>query len=78
MRKLILEWLFGTSDIAEYMDLLKESLGYAQKYLDLCNDSLKILESHKEDLDILRKLIKICDNHGIDIDEEIKLIQLED
>lgn len=76
MKKLILNWLFGTDNVKEYIELLNESCNYYEQCIDSINKHLETLEKAKKDLDIMRKLIKICKNHGINIDEEIKHIEL--
>lgn len=76
MKKLILQWLFGTDDIDSYMQLLRENLGHTNECLELLNDHKESLDNQKWALDNLRKLIQICENHGIDVDEEIKHIKL--
>lgn len=78
MRKLILWWLFGTSDIDDYMDLLRKDLDHLNEEHRLIDDHLKLLDRQKWALDTLRKLIRICENHGIDVDEEIKHMELEE
>lgn len=82
MKKLILNWLFGT-DVKKYEELLKDhmkllhkSVEREQKCLDQIQFHLQTLNEEKENLDIIRKLIKICENHGINADEEIKHITL--
>lgn len=75
-KKLVLEWLFGTDDIKEYMELLRESLNHHKECLELLNDHKETLDRNKWALETLRKTLIICDNHGIDVDEEIKHIQL--
>ena len=69
MRKLILYWLFGTDDIDDYLDLLRNCKRYCQKLIDTNNE-------HIETIKELIKLIKICKNHGIDVEKEIKEIEL--
>ena len=82
MKKLILNWLFGT-DVKRYeellhdhTELLRENLEREQKYLDHIQDHLKTLYEEKEHIKLMLKLIKICENHGIDVDKEIKQIEL--
>ena len=75
MKKLILNWLFGTDNIKSYMQLLCESMDSKQKLIDEINYHLETLHEEKENLDIIRKLIKVCENHGIDADKEIKDIE---
>ena len=76
MKKLILRWLFGTNDIADYMYLLKRHVDHCQEKLELIDEHKKTLYREKEELDMIRKLIRICENHGIDVDEEFKQIEL--
>lgn len=85
MRKLILRWLFGTDDIRDYMELLRDdihhhddNIRHCEECIKLINDHRKSLERAKLTLDTARKLIQICENHGIDVDEEIKHIELSD
>lgn len=76
MKKRILNWLFGTEDVKEYIQLLHEVLNCREKHLDAIKSHLKTLEEERENIEIIRKLIRICENHGIDVDEEIKHIEL--
>ena len=76
MKKLILEWLFGTDDIKPYMELLRDSIGHHAECIELIEDHKETLARRKEDLNTILKLVKICENHGIDVDEEIKHIKL--
>ena len=76
MKKLILNWLFGTDDIREYIEVLIENREYNSKIIDKVNEHIKTLEKWKEDITLMRKLIKICENYGIDVDKEIKKIDL--
>jgi len=78
MKKLILEWLFGTDNIKDYMDLLRDNLHYIERLIKANDNHIKTLERHKKDLITMRKLIKICENHGINVDEEIKHIELNE
>ena len=78
LRKLVLEWLFGTDDIKEYMELLRESLHHTSECLELLEDHKETLDRKKWALETLQKVLIICENHGIDVDEEIKHIQLDD
>lgn len=77
MRERILWWLFGTTDIDSYMELLR-------KRQDHLNENLKLLDEHGKTIDratwainTIEKLMKICEKHGINVDEEIKLIEME-
>ena len=81
MRKLILRWLFGTDNIIEYMDLLKNSIDNNEKFLcelkehrETLNKRIEDSNNHMKSLNIMKKLIVICNNHGINVDEEIKNI----
>lgn len=76
MKKLILNWLFGTDNVKNYTDLLYECMNHNQRHIDQVNDHLETLEREKENLNIIRKLIRVCENHGINVDEEIKQIEL--
>ena len=76
MRNLILEWLFGTDDLEDYIELLHRDNKRIQQQMDLIDDYLKTLDEEKENLNIIRKLVKVCENHGINADEEIKDIKL--
>jgi hypothetical protein len=76
MRKLILYWLFGTSDIEDYIILLARSIHHGNECIKLIEDHKQTLRKEKEVAEIALKLLKICDNHGIDADEEIKHIEL--
>ena len=76
MKKRILNWLFGTDDVKEYIHLLHEVLHCIETHLDEIRSHLKTLEEERKNLDIIRKLIRICENHDIDVDEEIKHIEL--
>lgn len=76
MKKLILNWLFGTDDIKRYMELLEESFHHHEKYKELMEVNLKSLKEHRESLEDVLKLIKICENHGIDVDKEMKNIKI--
>ena len=84
MRKLILNWLFGTDNVDSYMKLLRENMDccddgiqHAQECINLINDHKRTLAREKWELDVLHKLMHICEKHGINVDEEIKLIELE-
>ena len=72
MKKIILNWLFGTDDIERYIDVLRNCQKYCDGLMSELNEHLETLQKHKEDLEIIRKLIRICENHSIDVDEEIK------
>ena len=83
MRKLILEWLFGTDNVDSYMQLLRENMDHCDEGIKHANECIELIEAHKKTLErekwfieISEKLIRICQNHGIDIDEEIKHINL--
>lgn len=76
MKKLILNWLFGTDNVKRYMELLDENIDRCQRYEDEIADHLETLREEKENLNTILKLIKICENHGIDVDEELKQIEL--
>ena len=81
MKKLILNWLFGTDNVARYIGLLQENLNHKHEFLELTKECKDLIDEHLDTLyeaqmvlGILNKLIQICKNHGIDIDEEIKKI----
>ena len=76
MKKLILNWLFGTENVENYMDLLDKSMDHNKECKELIEGHLKTLKEEKDNLEIIRKLIKICENHGINADEEIKQVEL--
>jgi hypothetical protein len=76
LRKLILEWLFGTDDIPRYIKVLDTSIKYYEEWSKSIESHRETIKSAKEDLDITRKLIIICKNHGIDIDKEIDEVNL--
>lgn len=78
MRKLILKWLFGTDDIKEYMELLRESLHHTSECLELLDDHKKTLNRNKWALETPQKTLIICKNHEIDVNKEIKHIQLDE
>ena len=77
MKKLILNWLFGTENVKRYMELLERAIDHEKICIDLIDDHKKSLEESKTYLDDILKLIKICENHGIDVDKELKKINLE-
>lgn len=74
MKKLILNWLFGTDNVKRYMEVLDEGVDRCQRYEDEIVDHLKTLNEVKVHINTILKLIKICENHGIDVDEELKKI----
>lgn len=81
MRKLILRWLFGTDNIYEYMDLLKNYIDNNEKFLrelkahrETLKERIEDCNDHMERLNTMRKLVAICNNHGIDVDKEIRNI----
>lgn len=76
MKKLILNWLFGTDNVEKYMELLYKNMNHTNECQDLISAHLKTLKEEKENLEIIRKLIKICVNYGIDVDKEIKQVEL--
>ena len=76
MRKLVLNWLFGTDKVKEYVQLLRESLEHHEECKKLIDDHIQTLNDSKERLYTIQKLIKVCENHGIDADKEIKQIKL--
>ena len=85
MKKLILQWLFGTTHIDSYMELLRENRKHLTNALEHTNECLELIREHRETIDraewfieIANDLIKVCEKHGIDIDEEVRLIRLEE
>lgn len=83
MRKLILNWLFGTDNVKRYMELLNKSLEHNHESIEHHKECLRLIDDHKATLDKSKqylndilKLIKICQNHGIDVDKEMKQIEL--
>lgn len=76
MKKLILNWLFGTDNMERYIDLLGKSMNHNKECTELIEGHLKTLREEKDNLEIIRKLIKICENHGINADKEIKQVKL--
>lgn len=75
MKKIILNWLFGTSNVKDYMDLLREGVSCDKECIKQMDDHLQTLYREKEDLQIIRDLIQICENHGINVDEEMKQVR---
>ena len=75
MRNLILNWLFGTDDIEQYIDLLSRAIDLSNGRQDLIADHLKTLHREQEALKDMLKLIEICKKHGIDVDKEMGLIK---
>lgn len=71
MKELILEWLFGTDNVKDYLKLLSENIKLIERLI-------AEIDEHKESLNVILKLIKICENHGIDVDEEIKHVELNE
>lgn len=71
LKKLILEWLFGTDNVKDYLNLLSENIKLIERLI-------AELDDHRESLNIIRKLVKICENHSIDVDEEIKHVKLNE
>ena len=76
MRKLILNWLFGTDNVERYFELLVKSINHEDECLRFINDHLQTLEREKQHLEIIRKLIRVCENHEIDVDKEITQLEL--
>ena len=74
MKKLILNWLFGTDNVQSYMDVLSDCMDIRQKHIDAIDAHIKSLEKGMDDIETVRKLIRICKNHGIDVDEEFAQI----
>ena len=83
MRKLILNWLFGTDKVDSYIELLHENIEtYKQnqelrkRYIEEIEAHMKTLAMTQEIINTLIKLVQVCENHGIDIYEEEKNIKL--
>ena len=83
MRKIFLRWLFGTSDITKYMDLLSDYLRCNIGYSNELKEHKKSIEQHNqtineslENLYMIKKLLKICENHEIDVDKELEQIEV--
>lgn len=74
MKKLILNWLFGTDNVKQYIDVLYENMQHTKKCMGLIDEHIKSLGRHQKTLETTLKLIEICKNHGIDVDEELKKI----
>jgi hypothetical protein len=77
MKKLknkILNWLFGTDNVKNYMELLGESIEHHKECIRLLDDHKETLDRSKEYIDDILKLIKICKKYGIDVDKEMKQI----
>lgn len=74
MRKLILNWLFGTDNVKNYMQVLSEGVDRCQRYENEIVDHIETLGEVKKHINTILKLIKICENHGINVDEELKQI----
>ena len=74
MKKLILNWLFGTDNVQEYIEVLSDCIGCHQTIENEIAAHIKTLWEEKEHIKTILKLIKICENHGIDVDEELKQI----
>ena len=76
MKKLILNWLFGTDNVDIYMEILEKYVDCNRRYLNAIDDHIKTLKRDKEHIEAILRLIKICENHGIDIDKELKQTEL--
>lgn len=81
MKKIILNWLFGTDNVKEYIELLNKNIEYNQESIEHHQECLRLIDDHKatldrskQYLDEMLKLIKICKNHGIDVDKEMEKI----
>ena len=62
MKKLILRWLFGTSDLENYCELLHKDNERIKQLVDLSDLYLETLAIERENLDIMRKLIKVLES----------------
>lgn len=83
MRKLILNWLFGTDKVDSYIELLHENIETYKQNQELRERCIEEIEAHiktlamtQEIINTLKKLVQVCENHGIDIYEEVKNIKL--
>lgn len=76
MRKRILEWLFGTSNIKRYIELLEDSIKLTEDFIKANKTHLETLEKYGEELDFSLKLLRLCEKHEIDICEELKQIEI--
>ena len=74
MKKLILNWLFGTDNVKKYIDVLHENMQHSKECMGLIDEHIQSLSRHQKTLETTLKLVKICENHGINVDEEIKNI----
>lgn len=74
MKKLILYWLFGTSDISDYLELLRDAKNYCKRLLEKCEAHDATKRSELATLRITKDLMRICENHGIDFEKEIKAL----
>lgn len=83
MRKLILRWLFGTSDITKYTDLLSDYLRCNVDYSNELKAHKKSIEQHNktikeclENIYMIKKMLKIFEKYEIDVDKELEQIEL--
>lgn len=78
MRKIILNWLFGTDNIEDYMNLLRMGVLHDKECLELIHEHQETIKTALWAINTIKKLTKICENHGIDVDEEIQHIELDE
>lgn len=74
IRKIILNWLLGTDNVKEYMELLADNIEVRKGYIEEIASHRTSLEQSKEYFEDTLKLIKICEQHAIDVDKELKCI----
>lgn len=74
MKKLILNWLFGTDNVKNYMRVLRDGIDCHQRMEDEIASHIKTLREEQEHIKTILKLITICENYGIDVDEELRKI----
>ena len=81
IKKLILNWLFGTDKVDSYIELLHENIETYKQNQELRERCIEEIETHIKTLDMtqeiintLKKLVQVCENNGIDVDIEVKNI----
>ena len=74
LKNKILNWLFGTDNVKDYMELLGESIEHHKECIRLIDDHKKTLDESKGYIDDILKLIEICKSYGIDVDKEMAKI----
>lgn len=70
MKRLILNWLFGTDNVKDYMKLLED-------YINSIEMNIELLHEGQFYINLVKKLLIVCSNHEIDINEEIKHVKLD-